>query len=258
MGVGQAATLKKQASPGPSHPESFSRTAKISRIASVAGQSRANVPTRMPTNRLWLEHTERAAWESVQALRQKLATAEERLQRFAPVKETWQSIVEALDHARNDLNVQKERYSEIAHTLVAELRAARVERDQLAADLEIARSSSPAPAPVSLRHAYDENAAVIEDALSDAGAADDAAKGFRAMWEQYTRDAGALAGKRKLALTRKALERHLEELEELDDSAPAELADQATRIGALALRLLTLSRAEIDKRAARRTEDTDE
>ena len=27
----------------------------------------------MPTNKLWTEHTERAAWQSVEALREKLA-----------------------------------------------------------------------------------------------------------------------------------------------------------------------------------------
>jgi hypothetical protein len=38
----------------------------------------------MPTNKLWIEHTERAAWESVEALREKLLEADKRIERLAP------------------------------------------------------------------------------------------------------------------------------------------------------------------------------
>ena len=37
----------------------------------------------MPTNKLWIEHTERAAWDSVEALRERLLKAESRLQALA-------------------------------------------------------------------------------------------------------------------------------------------------------------------------------
>ena len=47
----------------------------------------------MPTNKLWLEHTEKAAWESVQALREKLAEADKRMQRLAPQVNGWQSLL---------------------------------------------------------------------------------------------------------------------------------------------------------------------
>jgi hypothetical protein len=208
----------------------------------------------MPTNRLWLEHTERAAWDSVQALREKLSAAEERLQRFVPVKETWHSIVEALDRARNDLKIEKERYSDIAHALVDELRDMRVARDQLIADLETARNVSAASvASTGGRTTSAALDAVAEDATSEKTAA-----AARAILEQYETDSGALTGRRKLTLTRKALERHLEELEELDDGSPSQLLDQAARIGALALRLIVLSRAEMEKRAAASNDEDDE
>ena len=35
----------------------------------------------MPTNPLWMEHTEKAAWETVQALRVEVAEARERCER---------------------------------------------------------------------------------------------------------------------------------------------------------------------------------
>jgi hypothetical protein len=37
----------------------------------------------VPTNKLWIEHTERAAWDSVAALRTELADAKKRLERLA-------------------------------------------------------------------------------------------------------------------------------------------------------------------------------
>ena len=37
----------------------------------------------MPTNKLWIEHTERAAWDSVEALRERLLKAESRLTALA-------------------------------------------------------------------------------------------------------------------------------------------------------------------------------
>jgi len=207
----------------------------------------------MPTNRLWLEHTERAAWDSVQALRQKLAAAEERLQRFTPVKETWQSIVEALDRARSELDIKKERYSDIAHALVEELHSARSVRDKLTADLELARNVSPPPA-TALR-SVTALSPVLEDVVSDVSESDDTSMALRTILAQYEADAVAHTGKQRLAMLRKALERRLEELEELDEGAPSEIAEQAARIGALAVRLIAFSRAEKERRQAARHDD---
>jgi len=56
-------------------------------------------PYPMPVNKLWIEYTERAAWESVEALRKKLAEAEARIQRMAPSTSGWQELFDALDAA---------------------------------------------------------------------------------------------------------------------------------------------------------------
>jgi chromosome segregation ATPase len=72
----------------------------------------------MPTNKLWLEHTEKAAWESVQALREKLADAERRIERLAPPVAAWQSLLDELDRARAELGLQNENYAEVLRRLL--------------------------------------------------------------------------------------------------------------------------------------------
>ncbi len=54
----------------------------------------------MPTNKLWIEHTERAAWDSVEALRERLAKAEERLQALMPSVDHLPQLVERLQQAK--------------------------------------------------------------------------------------------------------------------------------------------------------------
>src|SRR3954453_4805442 len=49
---------------------------------------------RMSTNKLWLEHPERAAWESVQAIREKLKQSEKRLQAMSPPVEGWERLLD--------------------------------------------------------------------------------------------------------------------------------------------------------------------
>src|SRR5688572_11476943 len=53
----------------------------------------------MPTNKLWIEHTERAAWDSVEALRERLVKAEARLQALAPHVHQLPQLLDALEHA---------------------------------------------------------------------------------------------------------------------------------------------------------------
>lgn len=53
----------------------------------------------MPTNKLWLEHTERAAWDSVEALRERLSKAEARLQALLPNVEQVPELLDLLQLA---------------------------------------------------------------------------------------------------------------------------------------------------------------
>ena len=54
----------------------------------------------MPTNKLWIEHTERAAWDSVEALRERLSKAESRLQALAAGVERVPELLDALEDAK--------------------------------------------------------------------------------------------------------------------------------------------------------------
>src|SRR5919204_6512194 len=72
----------------------------------------------MPTNKLWIEHTERAAWESVQALRSELAEANRRLERLTPPVEGWPTLLEALDALKEQHALGGKTYAEILRGVV--------------------------------------------------------------------------------------------------------------------------------------------
>jgi phosphoglycolate phosphatase-like HAD superfamily hydrolase len=71
----------------------------------------------MPTNKLWLEQTERAAWESVEALRQKLLDADKRIERLAPPVEGWPELLAVLDAAREQHGLSSGNYAALIREL---------------------------------------------------------------------------------------------------------------------------------------------
>jgi hypothetical protein len=90
----------------------------------------------MPTNKLWIEHTERAAWDSVEALRERLLKAEARLQALATGVDRVPQLLDLLEEA-------KQKYAPDAQghdAIVAELMA-RIER--LQGELDAARTPEP-------------------------------------------------------------------------------------------------------------------
>jgi hypothetical protein len=101
----------------------------------------------MPTNKLWIEHTERAAWQSVQALREKLTEAEQRAERMAPPVEGWQKLFDALDTARESHALSGETYAELIRAALDRLARAEVERRSL----EARPSSEPQRVPAEIR-----------------------------------------------------------------------------------------------------------
>src|SRR5687768_10324777 len=189
----------------------------------------------MPTNKLWLEHTERAAWDTVRALRDKVAAAEERLQRLAPAGESWQAIVEALERARRDCAIVEERYADVANALVDELVSARSKRDELHRALEEKTAAAPIPAPAEMRNAeLDRFEEIWEDGDPDL------ARVLRELVARYERHpAPARPSRSELRSAAEALEHRLDELEELSST---ELADEALVIATLALRVAVLMR----------------
>src|SRR5262245_50955270 len=87
----------------------------------------------MPTNKLWLEHTERAAWDSVDALRERLLKAESRLQALASGVDRVPELLDRLDEAK-----QKHAPSACSHDEVVTQLVSRIEA--LQAELDAARS----------------------------------------------------------------------------------------------------------------------
>ena len=198
----------------------------------------------MPTNKLWLEHTERAAWDTVRALRDKLAVAEERWQRLAPAGENWQAIVEALERARRDCAIVEERYAEVANTLVDELVSARSKRDELHRALEEkSMAALPIVAPSEM---HTQSLGRFEEIWEDGDP--DLARVLRELVARYERQpAPARPSRSELRQAAEALERRLEELEEV---SPDELAEEALVIATLALRVSVLARrGKTDRRA---------
>src|SRR6188768_2485660 len=99
----------------------------------------------MPTNKLWIEHTERAAWDSVEALRERLLKAESRLQALATGVDRVPQLLDALDEAKQRYAPDARGHDEIVTQLLAQI-------EKLQAELEAAKTPGPtlvnfAPAP---------------------------------------------------------------------------------------------------------------
>lgn len=187
----------------------------------------------MPTNKLWIEHTERAAWQSVDALREKLALAEQRQQRLAPPVEGWRELFDALDAAKREHTLAGESYAAMLRSLLERI----VSAEGRVRELEGAAPKVVMPVTVAVEPARPQAPAVTRALLDDDELEDDArsageARLFReihARYQQLVRErerdaAGLLAD----------VEERLAELPDLD---PGELAAAAADLGALALLL---------------------
>ncbi len=96
----------------------------------------------MPTNKLWIEHTERAAWDSVEALRERLLKAESRLQALAAGVDRVPQLLDLLDEAKQRYAPDAQGHDDIVAQLLA-----RIER--LQGELDAARTPEPTPRLVS-------------------------------------------------------------------------------------------------------------
>jgi hypothetical protein len=180
----------------------------------------------MPTNKLWIEHTERAAWESVTALRSELAEAKKRLERLTPPVEGWQPLFDALDAAKEELALGGKTYAEILRGLLDRL--ALSEARLRAAQEGLARAHVPmAPPPT----ASSTN-------VRQKTASDDEPVNFTALARQFVR-----AMQRRYEATAKVEPLGVDELlgtlavkvDELADMDDIELADAAVDLAVLAL-----------------------
>lgn len=182
----------------------------------------------MPTNKLWIEHTERAAWQSVQALREKLAEAEQREARLAPPAAGWRELFAELDAVRAAAGLEGGTYAELLSGLLARVRAA----EERARTLEKTAPAVPLLAqPARPRRARRELPAAWEnDDYGDAPVRGERrlAVEIKTRYAEFVQDRGGFDAGRVLA----DIQARLEELPGLD---PSELVDAAADLGALAL-----------------------
>lgn len=89
----------------------------------------------MPTSKLWLEHTERAAWDSVEALRERLLQAEARLQALASGVARLPQLLDLLDEAKHKFAPDAASHDQIVAHLLERIA-------RLQSELDEARASS--------------------------------------------------------------------------------------------------------------------
>jgi hypothetical protein len=187
----------------------------------------------VPTNKLWLEHTEEAAWQSVEALRENLARVEQRQLRMAPPVEGWRELFDRLDAAKAELGLTGETYAAMLKALLERMAGAE-------ARVRTLEQSTPSPAspPMAVsidargfrRGPFERPLPIDDDELEGEAPAAGEARLFREIRARYQRlvresgrdSAGLLAD----------IENRLGELPDLD---AVELADAAADLAALAL-----------------------
>ncbi|HEX6273785.1 MAG TPA: hypothetical protein VFZ53_12135 [Polyangiaceae bacterium] len=187
----------------------------------------------MPTNKLWIEHTERAAWQSVQALREKLAEAEQRAERMAPPAQGWRELFEELDAARANHALSGTSYAELLTSALERLARAEAERRTLESRLAgEPRPAVPEPEPPRRRRRSEAFGSDDEDDLDGRGA-----RSERRLFREIRERARELGTKRPRADPEAELsdiETRLADLPALDAT---EIADIAADLAALALHL---------------------
>jgi hypothetical protein len=90
----------------------------------------------MPTNKLWIEHTERAAWDSVEALRERLLKAESRLEALATGVDRVPQLLDRLDEAKHKYAPDAQGHDDIVVQLLGRI-------EKLQTDLDAARTPEP-------------------------------------------------------------------------------------------------------------------
>lgn len=76
----------------------------------------------MPTNPEWLEHTENAAWDTVQTLRAEIQRERQRVERLSRLTPGWQKLVDAIEKLKDEHGIAAEDPAEIVDALAEKLR----------------------------------------------------------------------------------------------------------------------------------------
>jgi len=186
----------------------------------------------MPTDPRWIEHTEKAAWETVQSLRLELERERKRLDRLTRLQPAWSRIASLLDELRSEHAIDSSDEAEALARTVVLLRDATRERDELKRALEEKTRS-----------------AVLEQAL---GRENEPVSTGSRLSPSVRRFARLLERKRRQSLdpARAARPRDVRRLlaalelkvEELTHARPDEVLELAVDVGHLALLLMRRAR----------------
>jgi hypothetical protein len=187
----------------------------------------------MPTSKLWLEHTERAAWDSVEALRERLLRAESRLQALASGVGRLPQLLDVLDEAKQKFAPEAQSHDEIVVQLLK-----RIER--LQGELEATPTHEPqrisfvAPPARSRLDSEDLDAAPRRRSADDDFDLVDFAQAM-----QRRGDSAEPTGDLNRLLT--LAEHKLDDLTELEGAA---LREAAVELAILAAKIYGVSKAE--------------
>ncbi|HEX4335802.1 MAG TPA: hypothetical protein VH062_07800 [Polyangiaceae bacterium] len=202
----------------------------------------------MPTSREWLEHTERAAWDTVQSLRRQIEEERARVLRLTPVRESWQRIIELLDVAKAENGITAEQYADAVEALTVELRRVKEQRDQLVFKLDVEHRAA---------HSIEQRVEVV----TVARASDERPrKSGRVQWfagkiAALRRERAALLRGRKPPSIDRLIAALEAKVDELEGAASEEMARIAVDLGALALRVAEHAERLSARRGGRRDEE---
>jgi hypothetical protein len=181
----------------------------------------------MPVNKLWIEYTERAAWETVEALRKKLAEAEARIQSMAPSASGWRELFDALDVARQQQALDGATYADLVQGLLDRLADAQAGAAAMTEELARIKSfglpamaASPAPALAW----YDD--------LGDAEPSESETDHFLQAVEHRCRSLLGEPGSTDLDGVLRAIDARVDSLSDMDDPAIAEAAVELAALSA--------------------------
>jgi hypothetical protein len=90
----------------------------------------------MPTNPLWLEHTEKAAWGTVEALRGEIERERRRLERLTQLQPVWPKLLAVLDRVKAEHAIESEDPEQVVSELRRIAGELRAERDALKSEIE--------------------------------------------------------------------------------------------------------------------------
>jgi hypothetical protein len=177
----------------------------------------------MPTNPLWLEHTERAAWDTVQALRQQIEAERARVEQFARLQESWPKLLATLSALKSAHGLAAERPHELVEELGQELERARQQTDELRRSAERSEPSA-------------QSLIVREEAATADAAPEHTPLELEHFVTRLREHVGARSAKASRSYERvlDALETKLDELEQ---ASRRELPDHALELAQLAFEL---------------------